>query len=80
MHDQLLARLTSVFREVFDDESLEVGLGTTAKDVDGWDSLTHIRLMLNVERSFGCRLTASEIGRLKSVGDLVEVLVTKVPG
>jgi acyl carrier protein len=49
----------------------------TAADVDGWDSLTHVRLMLSVERAFATKFTASEIGRLKTVGDLVELIARK---
>ena len=48
--------LTNVFRDVFDDETLTVTSATTAADVDGWDSLAHVRLMLSVERAFGVRL------------------------
>ena len=69
--------LTNVFRDVFDDETLTVTSATTAADVDGWDSLAHVRLMLSVERAFGVRLTASEIGKLKSVGDLAALLARK---
>ena len=68
------ARLTEVFRDVFDDDTLVIGPSTTARDVDGWDSLAHIRLMLSVKRAFQVQLTASEIGKLKSVGDLLELL------
>lgn len=77
MPDSILDRLTAVFRDIFDDESLVIAPTTTAADVDGWDSLAHIRLMLNVERAFKVKLTASEIGKLKSVGDLVALLEKK---
>ena len=50
-----------------------------ADDVDGWDSLAHVRLMLTVERSFGVKFTAAEIGRMKNVGDLVALLLTRAP-
>jgi acyl carrier protein len=79
MSDALWGTLTDVFRDTFDDEDLTIGPETTADDVDGWDSLTHIRLMLSVERAFGIKLSASEIGKLKTVGDLAG-LVTKKKG
>jgi acyl carrier protein len=74
-------RLTDVFRDVFDDDSLVIRADSTAADIDGWDSLTHIRLMLSVERAFAVKFTASEIGKLKTVGDLQALIGRKtVPG
>jgi acyl carrier protein len=71
---QIYARLKEILRDVFDDESLEVTPQLSAKDVDGWDSLTHIRLMLTVEKAFKIKLTTSEIGKLENVGDLVALI------
>ncbi|MGA3372642.1 MAG: acyl carrier protein [Terracidiphilus sp.] len=50
----------------------------SAKDVDGWDSLTHIRLLLTVEKTFKTRFTTSEIGKLENVGDLVALIKAHV--
>ena len=77
VNDATRAKLTTVFRDVFDDDALEVHSAMTADDVDGWDSLTHVRLMLSVERAFATQFTASEIGRLKSVGDLIDLIARK---
>jgi acyl carrier protein len=77
VNDATRAKLTSVFRDVFDDDALEVDSAMTADDVDGWDSLTHVRLMLSVERAFATKFTASEIGRLKTVGDLIDLIARK---
>jgi acyl carrier protein len=71
---QIYSRLARVFNEVFDDETIEVTPQLKAKDVDGWDSLTHIRLILSVEKAFKIRLTTSEIGNLENVGDLVALI------
>jgi acyl carrier protein len=78
MTSTIQSKLTDVFRDVFDDDTIAIDAGTTASDVDGWDSLAHIRLMLSVERAFKVKLSASEIGRLKSVGDLMELLERKL--
>ncbi|HEY9569074.1 MAG TPA: acyl carrier protein [Thalassobaculum sp.] len=75
--DQLLARLTAVFRDVFDDEELAVFADMSAKDVDEWDSLTHITLVLAVEKAFGVKLNAAEVGRLENVGQMVDLLARK---
>jgi acyl carrier protein len=70
-------KLTAVFRDVFDEDDLVLGPGTTADEVDGWDSLAHIRLVLAVSKAFGVKFSASEIGGLKNVGEFVEVIRTK---
>ena len=71
MEDPILTRLTSIFREVFDDDDLVLKPELTANDVDGWDSLAHIRLILSVQKAFGVKFSAVEMSRLKNVGDLV---------
>ncbi len=71
---EIYPRLTKIFHDVFDDDSIVVTPELTANDVDGWDSLTHIRLVLTVERAFGIKLTASQVGKLENVGDLVALI------
>lgn len=74
---KILARLNEVFQEVFDDEDLTVSRETTAPDVEGWDSLMHVRLVINVEKAFGVRFSSTEVAALKNVGDLVDLIETK---
>jgi acyl carrier protein len=71
MEDAIVTRLTSIFREVFDDDDLVLKPELTANDVDGWDSLAHIRLILTVQKAFGVKFSAVEMSRLKNVGDLI---------
>ena len=71
MEDPILSRLTPIFREVFDDDTLSLRPEMTASDVDGWDSLAHIRLILSVQKAFGIKFSAVEMSRLKNVGDLM---------
>jgi acyl carrier protein len=73
MDDPILTRLTSIFREVFDDDDLVLKPELTANDVDGWDSLAHIRLILSVQKAFGVKFSAVEMSRLKNVGDLISL-------
>jgi acyl carrier protein len=70
----IYARLTEIFEEVFDDDAITATPALSAKDVDGWDSLTHIRLMLTVERAFKVKFSTSEIGKMETVGDLVRLI------
>ena len=71
---QIYSRLARVFDEVFDDDTIEVTPQLTAKDVDGWDSLAHIRLLLSVEKAFKIKFSTSEIGSLGNVSDLVALI------
>jgi acyl carrier protein len=73
MEDPILTRLTSVFREVFDDDEINLTPQMTADDVDGWDSLAHIRLILSVQKAFGIKFSPVEMSRLKNVGDLISL-------
>lgn len=71
---QIYARLGKIFQDVFDEDAITVTPELSAKDVDGWDSVTHIRLMLTVERAFKIKFSAPEIGKLANVGDLVTLI------
>jgi acyl carrier protein len=71
---QIYERLAEIFEDVFDDDSIKITPELTAKDVDGWDSLTHIRLILTIEKAFKIKFSTSEIGRLEKVGDLVTLI------
>lgn len=70
-------RLDGVFQDVFDDPSLEVRDAMTAADVDEWDSLSHINLIVAVEKEFRVRLTTAEVRGLNNVGDFLTLIVRK---
>jgi acyl carrier protein len=72
--EQIYVRLAQIFEDVFDDESIHVTPELSAKDVDGWDSLAHIRMILTVEKAFKIKFSTSEIGKLENVGDLVKLI------
>jgi acyl carrier protein len=71
-----------VFREVFDDPAFVLHESMTAKDVDGWDSLAHINLIVAIEKRLGVRFATVEISRLKedgaNVGSLMELVARKL--
>jgi acyl carrier protein len=71
---QIYSKLATIFEEVFDDDSIAVTPELSAKDVDGWDSLAHIRLILTIEKAFKVKFSTSEIGQLENVGDLVALM------
>jgi len=71
--------LQNIFRQVFEDETLVINDEMTAKDVEKWDSLSHITLILEVEKFFGLKLKNSEIARLKRVADLKKLVAKHKP-
>jgi len=75
---EIRARLTEIFREVFDDESIEISNEMTAKDVEEWDSLNHINLIVAVERNFKVRFTTKEVTNVANVGEFVALLKGKL--
>lgn len=66
--------LNDVFREVFDDEDIFVAETTTAKDIEGWDSLTHIMLLSAIEEEFNIHFNMKEIQNLKNVGEMASII------
>jgi acyl carrier protein len=72
--EAIYGRLVDVFDDVFEEESIAITPELSAKDVDGWDSLTHIRLILTVEKAFKVKFATAEIGQMKNVGDLVALI------
>lgn len=74
----VLERLQDIMADVFDADDLNVTRDTTAEDVEDWDSLSHIRLMVAVEREFGVKFSNTEIERLGKVGDLVDLVAQKL--
>jgi acyl carrier protein len=71
---QIFGQLTKIFQDVFDEDSIKVTPELSAKDVDGWDSLTHVRLILTVQKAFKIKFSSSEIRKLEKVGDLVKLI------
>jgi acyl carrier protein len=77
MNDALWNDLTAVFREVLDNDALVLEEKTTAKDVEGWDSINHVLLVVAVEKKFKVKFTAGEIQQLQNVGDLAALVRRK---
>jgi acyl carrier protein len=74
---QIYSHLADIFRNLFDEDSLQLTPELSAKDVDGWDSLTHIRLILTIEKAFKVKFSTAEIGKLENVGELVSLIQSR---
>lgn len=72
--DEIQEALLGIFRETFEDDAIEITRATTAEDIDGWDSLTHIQLVSAVEGHFGIKFKLMEIMKFNDVGDLCDCI------
>jgi acyl carrier protein len=77
MNDNVWNDLTAIFRESLDNDSLTFTETTTAKEVEGWDSITHVLIIVAVEKKFRVKFTAGEIQQLHNVGDLAALIRRK---
>ena len=75
---EIIEKLTSVFHEVFNDNNIVLNDEMTAKDVENWDSLTHMLMITKVEETFGIKFKLKELNKLKMVGDLINTIETKL--
>lgn len=75
--EEIFERLNGVFRDVFDDDNIEVNPNTTADDIEDWDSLNHITLIDAVESEFGVKFTMGEVSGMKNVGEMAEIIQRK---
>ena len=75
---QLKERLQTLMRDVFDNDEVIIDRALTADDVEGWDSLAHIHLIVAVERVFSIRVSASEVHSLRTAGDLIDLVQAKI--
>lgn len=73
--EEVFERLTEVFREVFDDEEIELTDSTTADDIEDWDSFEHINLVVAVEEEFSFKIPMGKVVTMKNVGEMVDIII-----
>ena len=74
-----MTKVQGIFREVFDQPSLEIYDAMQAKDVEGWDSLTHVTLIMAIEERFGIQFSTREVMGFQNVGEMLASLRAKLP-
>ena len=74
---QILIKLQNIFRIIFDDDSIKLNSNTTAEDIEEWDSLNQIRIILACEKEFFVKLNPREINDFVNIGEMVEHLFSK---
>lgn len=75
--DALIEKLTTIFRKVFDDETIVLNDQMTANDIGSWDSLSHMLMITQVENAFSIKFSLREINKLKNVGALIRLIESK---
>ena len=76
--EQIRLRLNEVFQEVFDDDAIDIFEEMTAEEIEEWDSLMHITLVIAIEKEFDLKLNAAEVGGLENVGRMLNLLSERV--
>ena len=74
----IIEELQMIFREIFDDDELILSNDTTADDIEDWDSLTHMQLIVEIEKKFNIRFTTAEIKKAANVGEFLEIIRGKL--
>ena len=69
---EILKQVQDIFRDILDDEEIVLEDSTTANDVEGWDSLTHIQLIVAIEKQFKIKFTSKEILSWRNVGEMLD--------
>lgn len=75
--EDVMAALLLIFRDLFDNDSITLTDATTANDIEGWDSLEHVNLIVMVEKRFKVKFTMDEILSLNNVGDMADLVLRK---
>jgi acyl carrier protein len=75
---EILEQLTEVFQMVFEDDEIEIDRDTTANDIDGWDSMSHMTLLMAIEEDFEIEFEEWEVSDLSDVGELIDLITEKL--
>ena len=73
----VLAQIQTIIRQVINDPEIVIRDTTTAADVSGWDSLTHVQIIVAIEITFGIRLKSSEVAQVENVGSLIDIVLAR---
>ena len=78
--EEVFEEVRKIFRDNFDDEELVIVDETNSKDIEDWDSIEHINLVIAMEKRFGLKFDIREVGKLANVGEMVDLIVSMMGG
>lgn len=76
--NEILKKIQDVFRDVFDNEDIEITVDTVAEDIEEWDSLAHVQLVKELEKEFSVKISAKELMSWDNVGEMVDSIKDKL--
>ena len=80
LREEVFKRLNQIFQDVFDDESITVQDATTADDIEDWDSLEHINLVVAIEKEFDIKFNMGDVSKMKNVGEMADLILQRAKG
>jgi acyl carrier protein len=76
--NEILAEVTEIFKDILDNDKLVIDAKSSAADVEEWDSLSHIHIVVAIEKKYKIKFTTAELKNMKNVGNLVELIQSKL--
>ncbi len=76
--EDVFKKVQGIFRDVFDDEELIITDDTNSDDIEDWDSLEHISLIISMEKEFNLKFDIKEVNKLENVGQMIDLIVGKL--
>ena len=76
--EEIFKKLQDIFQDIFDDKKLEIQESTNSDDIENWDSLNHINLVIAIENEFGIKFSFDELATLNNVGAMVNLMMKKL--
>ena len=80
LREEVFKRLNQIFQDVFDDESITVQDATTADDIEDWESLEHINLVVAIEKEFDIKFNMGDVSKMKNVGEMADLILHSTKG
>ena len=77
-HEEIMEKVQMIFRDVFDDDELIITDSTNSSDIEDWDSLEHIALVVSMEKEFDLKFDLKEVNKLANVGEMVDLIASKL--
>ena len=74
--EEVFERVTDIFRDVFDDGELVISDSTNSEDIEDWDSLEHIQLIVGMEKEFKVKFDIKTVNSLENVGQMVDLILS----
>ncbi len=76
--EEVFKKLEKVFRDLFDDETIKLSEETVSDDIEDWDSLEHINLLVAIEDEFNMKFNMNEVQSMKNVGEMVDIIMSRM--